>query len=253
MLAAEQTACWKERKGNVLSKDAFNPMNTAENNRLIAQMPNIRIFYSKKGRAKYISHLDITRCMQRSLKRAGLPVWYTQGFNPHMYMTFALPLPLGYDSECEAMDLRMTQKLDFEEIKNRLNQALPPDIRVIRAAEQIHKPQEIVRASYEVTFFCADSQTLSAAFEDFIKSDEILVMKRTKKGAKQVNLKPEFSIAGKELGAGFVRYQMLTTAGQKNFNPTLLTDFFLETSGFADVRTKVLRKQIFLEDGTEFC
>ena len=56
----------------------------------IEKMPNLRLFYRKRGRAKYISHLDITRCMQRSLKRAGLPVWYTQGFNPHMYMTFEI-------------------------------------------------------------------------------------------------------------------------------------------------------------------
>ncbi len=236
-----------------MSNEAFNPMNTAENNRLIAQMPNIRIFYSKKGRAKYISHLDITRCMQRALKRAKLPVWYTQGFNPHMYMSFALPLPLGYDSECEAMDLRMTQKMDFEEIKERFNQALPPDIRVIQVAEQVHKPQEIAKASYEVTFLCENPQAFSTAFEEFSKADEILVMKRTKKGTKQVNLKPEFSILGQEQGEGFVRYHILTTAGQKNFNPTLLTDAFLEQAGLADsTEVKVLRKQIFLGDGSIF-
>lgn len=236
----------------MLSNDAFNPMNTAENNRLIAQMPNIRIFYSKKGRAKYISHLDITRCMQRSLKRAGLPVWYTQGFNPHMYMTFALPLPLGYDSEYEVMDLRMTKKLDFETIKDRLNRALPPDIRVLRVADQIHKPQEIAKASYEVTFLWEDPNTLSDAFDEFIKSKEILVMKRTKKGMKQVDLKPEFTVLGKEVGKDTVCYKILTTAGQKNFNPTLLTDHFLEQSDFDGVRTKVVRKQIFLEDGSVF-
>ena len=96
----------------------------------IEQMPNLRLFYRKRGRAKYISHLDITRCMQRSLKRAGLPVWYTQGFNPHMYMTFALPLALGYESDYECMDLRFTHLMEFEEIQTRLNAALPRDIQV---------------------------------------------------------------------------------------------------------------------------
>ena len=55
-------------------------------------MINIRVFYHKTSRAKYISHLDIMRCMQRAVVRAGLPVWYTEGFNPHIYLTFSLPL-----------------------------------------------------------------------------------------------------------------------------------------------------------------
>ena len=65
-----------------------------------------RVFYTKTGRAKYISHLDVTRCFQRALQRAGLSVWYTEGFNPHSYLTFTLPLSLGYESLCESMDKR---------------------------------------------------------------------------------------------------------------------------------------------------
>ena len=58
-----------------------------------------RLFYTKTGRLKYISHLDTNRLMQRTLKRSGLPVWYSEGFNPHIYITFALPLALGLESE----------------------------------------------------------------------------------------------------------------------------------------------------------
>ena len=117
----------------------------------IEKMPNLRLFYRKRGRAKYISHLDITRCMQRSLKRAGLPVWYTQGFNPHMYMTFALPLALGYESDYECMDLRFTHLMDFEEIQSRLNAALPRDIQVWKVDFQKEKPLAITQADYRLT------------------------------------------------------------------------------------------------------
>ena len=80
----------------------------------VNKMPNLRVFYEKTGRAKYISHLDINRCMQRALRRAEIPVWYTEGFNPHPYTTFALPLSLGYESLCETMDLRITRMMDCE-------------------------------------------------------------------------------------------------------------------------------------------
>ncbi len=55
-------------------------------------MTTVRVWFTKTGEASYISLLDLQRVMQRALKRSGLPVWYTQGFNPHIYMTFAAPL-----------------------------------------------------------------------------------------------------------------------------------------------------------------
>ena len=61
-------------------------------------MTTVRIWFTKTGEASYISLLDLQRVMQRALKRSGLPVWYTLGFNPHIYMTFACPLPLGQES-----------------------------------------------------------------------------------------------------------------------------------------------------------
>ena len=56
---------------------------------------------------RFISHLDMTRFMSRTIRRAELPVWYTEGFNPHLYMTFALPLSLGFESDYEVVDIRL--------------------------------------------------------------------------------------------------------------------------------------------------
>ena len=95
------------------------------------------MFYQKKGRAKYISHLDINRLMQRVLKRAGLPVWYTEGFNPHIYLTFALPLSLGYESDFETMDFRLTEEMNLQQVQQILNQNMPEGILVTRVAEPV--------------------------------------------------------------------------------------------------------------------
>lgn len=114
-------------------------------------MINVRVFYHKTGRAKYISHLDIMRCMQRAVVRAGLPVWYTEGFNPHIYLTFSLPLSLGYESESEVMDFRLIDDgYPLDEVTVRLNRSLPPDIRVVRTASPVNKPEGIAAAVYEI-------------------------------------------------------------------------------------------------------
>lgn len=88
-------------------------------------MKTVRVFFAKEGRLKYISHLDVTRCLARVFKRSRLPIWYTQGFNPHAYLTFALPLPLGVESCCESFDFRLTEEVSCEEVTDRLNAVLP--------------------------------------------------------------------------------------------------------------------------------
>ena len=210
----------------------------------IEQMPNLRLFYRKRGRAKYISHLDITRCMQRSLKRAGLPVWYTQGFNPHMYMTFALPLALGYESDYECMDLRFTHLMDFEEIQSRLNTALPRDIQVWKVDFQKEKPLAITQADYRLTVYPQDPERFWQEFSAFCEQPEILTQKRTKKGMKTVDLKPEFTLLGHQTEGERCILTLRTTAGQKNFNPTLLTDAFWAASGQTGY-VQVLRTAVY--------
>lgn len=235
-----------------MNSEKINPNNTPDNNRKIALMPNVRVFYSKKGRSKYISHLDITRCMQRSLKRAGIPVWYTQGFNPHMYMTFALPLSLGYESECEIMDLRLTEKVDFEKMKNDLNRSLPLDITVQKIALQKNKPQTIAKALYDVTLVCDDRDFIKKSFEEFFDKPQITVIKKTKKGTKPMDIKPEIDVISTEITEQGVKITMKTTAGQKNVNPTLLTDEILNKTDISVKAVKILRKQIYMENGEIF-
>ena len=69
-------------------------------------MITVRIWFEKRNEASYISLLDLQRVMQRVLKRSGLPVWHTLGFNPHIYMTFTCPLSLGQESLCESVDVK---------------------------------------------------------------------------------------------------------------------------------------------------
>ena len=98
-------------------------------------MKDYRIAFEKRGRVRYISHLDLNRCMLRAVRRSGLPAWYTEGFHPHMYLMFPLALSLGTESICEVMDIRLTEEVPAEEISDRLNAALPEGLRVFRVGE----------------------------------------------------------------------------------------------------------------------
>ena len=77
-------------------------------------LKNVRLFFKKDGPLRFVSHLDMNRVMTRILRLSKVPVWYTEGFNPHPYITFALPLSLGFSSEYEVMDFRLDDD-NFEE------------------------------------------------------------------------------------------------------------------------------------------
>ena len=107
-----------------------------------------RAFYRKEGRAKYISHLDLYRTVQRAFQRAKLPVWYTLGFNPHVYLTYALPLALGYEGVRESFDFRLTEDIPAEEVTRRLNEVMPEGIVILELLPPARKADDIERADY---------------------------------------------------------------------------------------------------------
>ncbi len=218
---------------------------------MIEIVSNIRVFYKKMSRARYISHLDITRCMQRAIKRAKIPVWYTQGFNPHIYLTFALPLALGYESECESMDFRLIEDMPLDEVLQRLNKVLPPDIQAYKVAEQINKPEKIITAEYDIEVYLdgVSGKAIHNAFLEFMKSDTIEVVKRTKKGDKVIDIKPDCKlISSTELDNKMILNLEMTAGIIKNINPTLLIDEFLLANNLDEACTNVLRKRILMED-----
>lgn len=194
-------------------------------------MINARLFFKKYGDLKYISHLDLNRLMLRALKRASLPVWYTEGYNPHMYITFALPLSLGYESDYEIMDLRLEKEISFDEIKQRINDVLPEGIEIIKAANQKKKTSDIAFADYEIKIFCEDIQKCRDSLIDFFAQETILTEKKTKKGSKTIDLKPDTEITGITAQNGSVVINLRLPAGSnKNINPSLIIDSFMNFS-----------------------
>ena len=157
-------------------------------------MIRVRATFEKCGRAKYISHLDLNRCMLRTFRRSRLPIWYTEGFNPHPYYSFALALSLGFESSCEILDFNLNDELPFDEIKDRLNSVMPEGMRIIKVAEQKQKITAIAKAEYSFSLIADDIDGLFSDVQQLIASSEILIEKKTKKGIKTVDIKPDIDI-----------------------------------------------------------
>lgn len=186
-------------------------------------MRNVRVFFKKFGLVKFASHLDMNRYMIRALRRSRLPVWYTEGFNPHPYITFALPLSLGFESDYEVMDMRLTDDtVTDEEVVSALAAVLPEGLEVFKAAEPKEKPGKITSAAFEM-FFEAGDAGFRNALDEFMHRESITVEKKGKKGKiSTVELAGRFSSLEITLsGAGVLMSITLPAGGSDNLNPQL--------------------------------
>jgi radical SAM-linked protein len=138
---------------------------------------NIRLVYHKTGRARFLSHLDTMRVFQQALTRAKLPLRYTEGFNPHIVLSIALPLGLGAESLCERMDFGVTENISMGTLPAKLNAALPEGFRVTGAVVGGRAVTQIYHVKYEIT---ADS-TAAPERVTSLFTTEAVVQKRTKK------------------------------------------------------------------------
>lgn len=211
-----------------------------------------RIFFSKAGRAIYTSHLDLTRAMSRALCRSGLRVWYTEGFHPHLYMTFALPLSLGVTGLCESMDIKLLDDVSADEVVERLNAAMPEGLRAISAGEPVMQPKDIMWADYRV-FLRADAKEGKAAVEKLFSLSEIPMEKKSKKGIKTVDIKPMVNLISLEEEENGILLTLRCRAGVEiNLNPSLLLDALYENTGFRAIQTKTERFAVLTEQLENF-
>lgn len=192
-------------------------------------MREVRLRFSKTGQAKYISHLDTNRVFSRALARAKIKLWYTQGFNPRPYMSFSLPLSLGVESYCENVDLRILDDLTDEEIKDRMNNALPLGIRIVDVYEDFMDCHDIVYSDYVFKFEFKDNETALEKINAVLESDEILAQKKAKQGKrrilKETDIKQFIVKYNASIRDNNIVLNIRLLAGpDKNLNPTLLFD-----------------------------
>ncbi|MCL2532080.1 MAG: TIGR03936 family radical SAM-associated protein [Oscillospiraceae bacterium] len=177
-----------------------------------------RIFFEKTGRAIYISHLDLMRAFTRALRRANLPMWYTEGFNPHPYLAFPLPLPLGQQGLREACDIRLLETVPHDDVCTRLNAVLPEGLRVLTVQEPWDKAGDIAAAEYHITVNGDIAQA-----EYLLREGKLTAKKMGKKGHRKVEKEVELMPMVKQYAFENDMLHCTLAAGSTvNLNPTLL-------------------------------
>ncbi len=144
----------------------------------------LRLTFTKTDSLKYTGHLDLHRTLERTFRRAGLPLAYSQGFNPQPRMNLAEALPLGITSECEVMDVWLETQIDLEQAKKDLDRAVPPGMQIISLNEVDEKlpplQTQVVAAEYRVTVRGGVTADLDSRVRDLLSQPTIMRERRGK-------------------------------------------------------------------------
>lgn len=156
----------------------------------------LRVKFRKHGPVRFIGHLDVMRFFQKAIRRAGIDVTYTKGFSPHQVMTFATPLGVGLESNGEYMDIEVNSLTSCQDTLERLNGASVPGIEIVSVRVLPegagNAMASVAAAAYTVRFREGrkPESDLAGALPDFLARDRILYTKETKKGSRELDLRP---------------------------------------------------------------
>lgn len=182
----------------------------------MSALNNYYLIYEKTENAKYVSHLDFVRMFGRAMRRARLPIAFSEGFNPHPLLGFALPLSVGYTSECEILEITLTEPISPKEIMVALNAVLPQGVRITGACEGKSRMKALDYALYIVK-----AENLPESAAEFLARESILIEKKTKSGIKETDIRPDI----KSINILSDRMEIVVRAGSRaNLKPEVVVN-----------------------------
>jgi len=198
--------------------------------------------FGKTGRLRYISHLDLQRFMQRALRRTDLPVAYSQGFSPHPQMAFASALAMGWSSDVELLDVKLTESVDEEHARQQLDRALPPEMPVYRARLVDDRfpalMARLVWADYRIELSGEGAAAVISAIDSYMAEESVIAMRKTKSGEKPADIRKMTSYLRAEGQTIYARLMLTELATVK---PDLLLSVLAERSGAAAFEARIHR------------
>jgi radical SAM-linked protein len=209
--------------------------------------------FQKGEPVRFISHLDLLRTLSRALRRSGLPVSYSQGFNPHILSSFAMPLSVGSTSESEYADVEFDAAIDFRVIKKKLNAVLPEGLKILSVSEPKAAFKNITKAAYVATFEIdgMDAAVFSEKVRELLAGESVMAIKKSKKGDREFNIIPLIFDYNIEIVSNSrVQIHMTAACGnEQNFNPALLVQVFQkQIPGFSLLFYRIHRTGFYTAD-----
>lgn len=216
----------------------------------------VRIKFSKEGALKFIGHLDVMRYFQKLMRRADIPISYSEGFSPHQIMSFAMPLGIGDESVAEYVDIEISEHISSKDAIKKLNDNSVPEIRVLSFREipdgkATNAMSSITAASYDVRFRDEHKPTfdVESKLSELMSQDSITVIKQSKKSETELDIKP--FIYNVEVNDGVI--SLLVSCGSvMNIKPELVIKALYDFCGesFDEYYLLIKRTEMFTGDKT---
>ena len=219
--------------------------------------------FTKEENIKFISHLDVLKTIQKNIRRAGLPVEFSQGFNPHMNTSIAQPLSVGVYSSGEYMDMILTTETDEKEIVDKLNATAPSGIKYISALAIPYTPGDkkvpqamalIDAARYTIKVKYSDASALEDEMTKLLENETWITIKKSKKGEREVNLRTLI----KEISFGvqdefLVLNVLISTGSREHLSADLLVSYIQEktTNALLDAFVNIKREEMYFYKNEE--
>ena len=222
---------------------------------------HIRLKFCKVGTLQYISHLDLQRTFNRILVRACIPVWYTQGFNPHIKLVFSTPLSVGSQSVCEYLDIRLSREMSCDEIKERLNAEMTDEFYITDVYEPKSDFSEITYASYDIVIHTKKgSKEVADGINDLLKTSPLYMIKKGKGGEKEIDIIPLIKDVKAEYNAesgDIIINTLLSASTTQYLNPEMLITaindrFEIFSENLTEEYYSILRTSLKKADLSEF-
>ena len=218
---------------------------------------NVRVRFVKEDPALYIGHLDVARVMSRIVTRSGLPVYYTEGFNPRPKLVFASPLSVGCGSHCEIMDIRVLPEVTDEEILTALKAVEIKGLTVTDVYEAKSKLTEITDASYRLRFHSPKASPAYARQVEERFQTPVVMMKKSKSGEKEVDITSlirSLTASFEETDGTLVVDCTLACSSAEYLNPSYVADAIARETDVITEATwhETERLSLLRADGTEF-
>ena len=222
----------------------------------------VRLKFCKVGTLQYISHLDLQRTFNRILVRACVPVWYTQGFNPHIKLVFSTPLSVGSESVCEYLDIRLSREMSLDELKDRLNAEMTDEFHITDVYEPKNDFSSIAYASYDIVIHTSEAcDSMACDIEKVLTTSPLTMIKKGKAGEKEIDIIPLIKEAMSTYNAenGNIELKVVLSASSTQYlNPEMLITALKEklailSKNLTEEYYSILRTSLRKEDMSEFC
>lgn len=220
--------------------------------------PRNRLLFSKGGRACYISHLDLMATFQRVFLRAGIPIWQTQGFNKHAYVSIALPLSVGYSSDCEILEFNLDEGMAMDEVPARMNACMPEGIRVLQCYAIETPIKKLAQIDWTVTMEYDNGVPEGAVQEiaALLGRESLVIQKKSKKAKKgytELDLIPMIHIWEMTPAEHEIQVHAQAHGPNPGLNPSVIMDTICtQCPDAAPDFVRYHRNEIFDGDGKVF-